>query len=270
MSAANTYGALTHDPAAHGEGAGAGHFVVEAMKEEDYEQCLEMTVDSFLRNNAVVMHLRVPEEEVRAYLQYATRASLAQGLSIVVRDTQNSQLAGFLFNSQFNVFEEDPAGFPTLRPLLEGIGKLYDDAIFSMGIGSLLTGKSLRVAAGATADSYQRMGVGKLLRCSMLKYAEDRGFERVISEPAHPATVHIWTVNAGYRVAGRMRLSEYRDRHGERPFQGCESEVAIVEGVTRHGGRKCKNSSAFICCLLAAVACKCKCWFQPYTAAGGV
>ena len=60
-----------------------------------------------------------------------------------------------------------------------------------IGIGSVITGKTLHVSAGGTAKGYEGKGVGTMLRKYVLTHAEKHSFDRVVVEPANGATMHM-------------------------------------------------------------------------------
>merc|ERR1719221_1138201 len=92
-----------------------------------------------------------------------------------------------------DVPDEVLARHPGLPVLCEGTGKLYEKVDpASIGLASYASGRILKVGAGGTLPAFEGKGLGTRLRKAAVELARRKGFYRMLVEPAHPATVHIW------------------------------------------------------------------------------
>jgi GNAT superfamily N-acetyltransferase len=216
-----------------------GEFRIEQMRVEDYAACLAIAIQSFMTRNPVIQHLKVPGDELESIFRKDTKDSVKAGLCMTAKSNKNDEIVGFLFCHQCDFMlpeadEKPPIGC-NLRHSYDAGEALYLQAArwTSIGLAQVARGETLRVVSGATAEGYEGKGVGTLLRCSLLEFARERGFRRVLVEAISPATIHIWG-KAGYELRAKMKLSAFVGANGIKHFEmidPVDTEMAIFEGL---------------------------------------
>ena len=253
-------------------------FYIDVMNPgNEYEECLEIAIDAFKNRNPCVKLLKPKEKELREMFIDGSKNGINNGLCLVCRDrNNNNDLAGFLFNQQLNVynghFKEPVKGKDKLYYMFKFAEYLYYkcalDINCDIGIGSVITGKTLHVSAGGTAKGYEGKGVGTMLRKYVLTHAEKHGFDRVVVEPANGATMHIWTnkCGPGYHLRTKEHFLPFKiDNH--QPFAGIDKkeEMGIVEGIVNDDEFDLKNSVCCKYCNFGFLMCNCYlCCFREY------
>ena len=179
--------------------AAAPAFIIEPMRADEYEHCIEIAAAAFNTNNPILKHAGLSEAHYRSYaIRSCSKAKcIDTGLSLVARSGTSSEgeLLGFLFLKPFDPFEKPDAELlrqsRTIAGLIELVTGLYDKAMGRMRVGSMATGKALSCPMGGTLPNVNGKGVGKALRLRACEVAQERGFNTLLVEPAHGATRHV-------------------------------------------------------------------------------
>lgn len=216
------------------------NMVIEPMRADEYERCIDVASAAFNTNNPIMKRAGLSVEDYRQYalLSCSKAKSVDTGLSLVARSADGELLA-FLFLKPFDPYQKTSDFDEMMRKsritagLIELVSGLYDNAILSMSIGSMATGKALHCPMGGTLPSVNGKGAGKALRMRACEVALERGFNTLLVEPAHGATRHIWTKYCGGIVRGEASSETFASKAGDFPLKGSEQSVSVVEMVLR-------------------------------------
>lgn len=188
------------------------------------------------------------------------------GLSLVVRRLEDGAPVAFLFLSVVDPRTRVPRRVQRLHPgipvVIGAINTVYEKALGAgLGVGSLVTGRTLHVDSGGTFPGHQGKGLGIALRLAAIEMARARGFNRLIVEAGHPATIHIWTKHCGFRALAAIDdLSEWRPPgkawarapREQLPLFGCKEQVVLCELTLRPAAR---DSRCCLCCWVCRLLC---------------
>ena len=217
-----------------------GNFTIGAMMPEDYEQCVDIATSAFTTNNPICVHLGIPPDVYRKFVlaDITQTAAVDTSLSLVARGPDGAPVA-FLFLVVADLFEEIPKevfemhdGLQFLKDIIEAT---YEKALgpSSLGLGSLMRGKTLRCAMGGTIPAAGGKGAGKALRLRAVEVARERGFETLIVEPGHDATRHKWTKYCGGLIRAETQLDDFVPKKSGLSCKGVKGTVAVCEVVVR-------------------------------------
>ncbi|KNC75788.1 hypothetical protein SARC_11692 [Sphaeroforma arctica JP610] len=198
-------------------------FTIQPMLENDYSQCVKLCTNAFVKNNAVIMHLNIPEPQLYEHFEEHLRPCMESGLSLVVKSSDNS-IASMLFLETFNIYDTyTPPLESGMQPLYRIGKKSYLEAVTKNPeiLQAAARYMTMRVNMGATDVAYDGHGLGTQLRLYVETHARDLGYECITVEPISNATRHIyekfeWTLLANVTLANDV------DKNGSRPFDGLD------------------------------------------------
>lgn len=218
---------------------------MEALREEDYQEVVELDTQVFCEQNPVLKFLGVSPSAWHDVEAYDTQGCLSSGLSLVARDLEaDGKIVAFLMATHHDLRKPPPdftsalKDSPSLGKFFEFDGRVRWPGMFHEGYrhAAWFVGRSCRVAAGGTRAGYEGLGLGARLRARVVELARAKGYDVITVETIHSATQHIWSERLGFQVLSRAVFQDFRSHDGSAPFKdmpGDTIEMTVQQKVLR-------------------------------------
>ena len=231
-------------------------FVLESMKIEDYDDCIELAATCFCNNNPLCVALGMSETDFRrtALKTIRKKATIESELSLLIRQKESRKIVAFMFNEKMDLGIKYPMKelnkiSPHTETFIELVEKCYEIAFeksSKLAIGSLLSGKCLHAAMGGTDPKFEGLGLAKCLRRATLDVAVRKGFNTVIVEAGHGATAHVWEKYIGGVICSKIEAASFTSKKGNQPWKDKEAgHLTILQTKVRKNWRDSKIMRSF-------------------------
>lgn len=198
-------------------------YTIGPMRSSEFKACCENAAEAFCTANALVTHLGITREAWAILEKHLMDGQVENGLSLVARDANNQPLA-FVFMKPFaigkapdEVMKAHP-GVPVCFRIME---KMYERAAMRLGafgLGSLVSGKTAYIATLGTYPAAQGKGLAKKICQKAFEVAKEKGFNRVIVEPGHAASIKIFEDHLQFRPVETTVAADFMMDDGSKPF----------------------------------------------------
>jgi len=211
-------------------------FTIEVMRVDEWDRCVEMNSETFTTGNPLVKHLRISRDRWRRVMEgvASVEKTVDTGLSLVALDVNGQPLASLIMQAIDLRVVADRSSWQEhfgVVVLMEIIKEMYQRSFSpsKLGLGSMVAGLTLHVVSGDTLPAVQSKGLPVALREAAVKHARERGFNRMLVEAIHPATVHMWT-DLGFRTLSSTDVGDFTLQvNGSKPCRGVAQRVALCE-----------------------------------------
>lgn len=203
-------------------------FVTRPLLPADEESVAALLAATF-SSGEMLCKGRISTEELLPFATFIVHAAVAQGLSYIAREKTSGKLAAFAICDDYCA--PPPPGIEQvvckpLVPIFSLLEQLSKRAVVSFPYSK--RGEMYHVFMGGTAKQFEGQGLGLMMRQHALEIARQKGYRAVISEPTHPATLHIWKNKLGARTLAVIDVQTFEDEPGSRPFQHLSHQVEVV------------------------------------------
>lgn len=207
-------------------------YTIGPMRSSEFLACCENAAEAFCTGNVLVQHLGITREAWFLLEKSLMNGQVENGMSLVARDANDQPLA-FVFLKPLVIEkfpEEVMKAHPGMAVCKRCIEKLYERAAMkpgALGLGSLVSGKTAYVATVGTYPAAQGKGLAKTLCQKSFEVAKEKGFNRVIVEPGHAATIKIFSEHLKFRTVETCVAADFVMDDGSKPYADLDRKHVV-------------------------------------------
>ena len=195
-----------------------------------HEVVFDVATSVFAADSSLHHVLDISVREYRSYLRVPFMAMLAQGLSLMVVDTAQDQVAAVVVG--MDICSEIPSSPSDHADKLAPVSALSAQLTAQYRAHRQpQLGQSALLDMAAVLPTHRGMGLYAKLRRAFADHARVRGFEYVVGELSSPATQHVVVTQLGHDVVAKTAFAEFTHA-GQCPFQSITtpSHILLTEG----------------------------------------
>lgn len=160
-------------------------------KPSDADKIVHLIATAFSTSEPLARAMDLSVAEMEEFVRPLIPAAMAQGLTIVARQTGSDQLAGALLNDDLaSPLPVDPSQLnPKYLPIVSLLGKLEEHYCTGR---SLAPGENLHLFMLASDEMHKGYGIGRGLVAASLALGSRKGYRTAVTEATAGASQHIF------------------------------------------------------------------------------